>query len=41
MTEENKKQNPYMETHVKVILAVLIVMAFAMFAFNQWFLSSL
>jgi hypothetical protein len=25
-----------METHVKVILLFLIVMAFGVFAFNQW-----
>jgi len=38
---EHKKQESNMETHVKVILYFLVIMAFAAFAFNQWVLSRL
>lgn len=38
MSKHDDKE-PYMETHVKVILIALIILSFAAFAFNQWVLS--
>jgi len=40
MTEQ-KKQEPRMATHVKVILGILLILPFAAIALNQWFLGRL
>jgi hypothetical protein len=38
---EIQKQEPSMETHIKVILVSLIILGLIAFAVNQWILSKL